>query len=113
MPDATPLLKGTLDLLVLKTLTWSPMHGFEIAEWLAQRSDDVLGIEDSALYQALHRLEERGLVSAEWGITENTRRARYYKLSPAGRAKLKAETSSWLRFSTAVSQVLAASARNA
>jgi PadR family transcriptional regulator PadR len=101
-----PVLKGTLDVLVLKALSWGPMHGFGIACWLEQRSSGVLGIEDSALYQALQRLEERRLVVAEWGITENNRRARYYRLTAAGRSHLRAETSSWMRFAGAVTEIL-------
>src|SRR5829696_6621284 len=71
MADTLPLLKGTLDVLVLKALSWAPMHGFEITAWLESRSDGALGVQDSALYQALHRLEERGLTAAEWGVTSN------------------------------------------
>ena len=74
--DTLPLVKGTLDTLVLKALSWTPMHGFEITSWLEERSAGTLGVQDSALYQALHRLEERGLVTAEWGITANNQRAR-------------------------------------
>jgi len=87
-----PLVKGTLDVLVLKTLSWSPMHAFEIAKWLEERSDGRLSVEDAALMQALHRMEERQLLEAEWGLTENGRRARYYRLTAAGRAHLRAET---------------------
>ena len=107
MPDdSLPLLKGTLDLLVLKALTWGPMHGFGIASWLEQYSDGALGVDDSAMYQALHRLEGRGQIEAEWGVTENNRRARYYKLTTAGRRHLRAETESWLRYTTSVTAVL-------
>ena len=86
------LLKGTLDVLVLKTLSWGPMHGFEITSWLEERSGGRLDVTDAALLQALHRMEERKLISAEWGITENGRRARYYRLTPKGRATLRAES---------------------
>jgi transcriptional regulator len=116
MPDASPpvaVLKGTLDVLVLKALSWGPMHGFGIATWLEQRSGGVLGIEDSALYQALQRLEERGLLAAEWGVTEKKRRARYYRLTAAGRARLRAEATSWRRYAGAVSEILGATARTA
>ncbi|HMC54767.1 MAG TPA: PadR family transcriptional regulator [Gemmatimonadaceae bacterium] len=85
-------LKGTLDILVLKTLSWGPMHGFEITAWLEQRSAGELQVDDAALLQALHRMEERNLLAAEWGVTENNRRARYYKLTAAGRAHLRAES---------------------
>lgn len=100
------LLQGTLDMLVLKALTWGPQHGFGIACWLEERSHGVLGVEDSALYQALQRMEERGLVAAEWGLTENNRRARYYELTAAGRRQLRAEVSHWERLSAAVDLVL-------
>ena len=108
-----PVLKGTLDVLVLKALSWGPMHGFGIAIWLEQRSGGVLGIEDSALYQALQRLEERGLVSAEWGVTENNRRARYYKLTSGGRSHLRAETSTWMRYAGAVTEILESATQSA
>jgi PadR family transcriptional regulator, regulatory protein PadR len=104
--DSLPLVKGTLDILVLKALSWAPMHGFEITEWLEQRSGGALGVQDSALYQALHRLEERGLTAAEWGVTENNQRARYYKLTRAGRAHLAAETEQWVRYADTVTGIL-------
>lgn len=85
------LLKGTLDVLVLKALSWGPMHGFEITSWLEQRSGGRIEVVDAALLQALHRMEERGLISAEWGITRNGRRARYYQLTDSGRDRLKNE----------------------
>jgi transcriptional regulator len=110
MADALPVLKGTLDVLVLKALSWTPMHGFEITSWLESRSGGALGIQDSALYQALHRLEERGLTTAEWGVTENNQRARYYKLTRAGRAHLTAETSQWVRYAETVTGILTSAA---
>jgi transcriptional regulator len=113
MPDPAPLLKGTLDVLVLKTLSWGAMHGFEIIDWLEQRSGGVLGVDDGALYHAMHRLEVRGLVDAEWGVTDNNRRARYYRLTSAGRRRLRDETSSWLRYAGAVTAVLTAARRTA
>jgi transcriptional regulator len=106
MSDPTPLVKGTLDILVLKALSWTAMHGFEITTWLEERSDGTLAVEDSALYQALHRMEERGLVAAEWGITPNNRRARYYRVSEAGRAHLRAETARWVRYAGTVTSIL-------
>ena len=106
MTDQLSLVKGTLDVLVLKTLSWGPMHGFEITSWLEDRSGGALDVEDSALYQALHRLEERGLVVAEWGVTENNRQARFYKLTPAGRKRLAEERATWARVSRAVDLVL-------
>jgi transcriptional regulator len=101
------MLKGTLDLLVLKTLSWGPMHGYGIATWLEQRSDGSLLLDDSALYQALQRMEGRGWLSAEWGITENNRRARYYKLTTAGRHRLRSESETWLRYTESVTAILA------
>src|SRR5665213_1812628 len=94
------LVKGTLDALVLKTLSWGPMHGFEITNWLETQSDGRLGVEDSALYQALHRLEERDLIVADWRVTENNRRARFYSLSAKGKAHLRAETANWLSYAS-------------
>jgi len=86
------LLKGTLDVLVLKALSWTPMHAFEIASWLDDRSNSRVEVEDAALLQALHRLEERKLLASEWGVTKKARRARYYRLTPTGRAHLRAES---------------------
>jgi PadR family transcriptional regulator PadR len=112
MPAAPlPLVKGTLDALVLKTLSWGAMHGFEITSWLEEQSDGRLGVEDSALYQALHRLEERDLIAADWGMTENNRRARYYSLSTKGKAHLRAETENWLSYAGAVTTILTMSRR--
>jgi PadR family transcriptional regulator PadR len=109
--DALPLFKGTLDLLILKTLSWGPMHGYAIATWLEERSDGTLGVDDSALYQALQRMEGRGLLAAEWGTTENNRRARYYKLTTAGRQRLRAESETWLRYTKSVTSILALASR--
>jgi PadR family transcriptional regulator, regulatory protein PadR len=107
--DQLALVKGTLDVLVLKALSWGPMHGFEITTWLEDSSAGALDVDDSALYHALHRMEERGLIAAEWGVTENNRRARYYAVTSAGRAHLRAETARWLRYSQMVSGILTAS----
>ena len=104
--ESLPVVKGTLDLLVLRALSWAPMHGFEITAWLEERSGGALAVEDSALYQALHRMEDRGLVRAEWGVTENKRRARYYRVTAAGRAHLRAETARWLEYSETVTGIL-------
>jgi len=101
-----PVVKGVLDMLVLRALSWGPMHGFEILAWLERESVGSLPVEDSALYQALYRMEERGLVAADWGTTENNRRARYYKVTRAGTAQLKSETARWLDFADAVTRVL-------
>ena len=105
------LLKGTLDVLVLKTLSWGPMHGFEITRWLEAQSGGRLDITDAALLQALHRLEERELLTAEWGVTKNERRARYYKLTTAGRAQLRVESAALIRQFDGVTSVLAARTR--
>jgi PadR family transcriptional regulator, regulatory protein PadR len=102
------LLKGTLDVLVLKTLSWGAMHGFEITSWLEERSGGRIGVTDAALLQALHRLEERGLVAAEWGVTGNGRRARYYSLTAAGRATLRAESAALVEDAEALTSVLTA-----
>jgi PadR family transcriptional regulator PadR len=100
------LLQGTLDVLVLRTLAWGSMHGYAVSRWIHQRTDGVLEIEDAPLYKALHRLERAQLVSAEWGLSENNRRARYYSLTAAGRRALKAEESAWRRYAEAVFKVL-------
>jgi PadR family transcriptional regulator len=105
------LLKGTLDVLVLKALSWVPMHGFEITCWLEERSSGDLEVDDGALYQALHRLEERGLIASEWGVTGNNRRARYYKLTAAGKGHLRTETASLVRYARTVTAILEERAR--
>lgn len=102
------LLKGTLDVLVLKTLSWGPMHGFEITKWLEARSDARLDVTDAALLQALHRLEARRLLAAEWGVTKNERRARYYRLTAAGREQLRAESTALMDQLDALATVLSA-----
>ena len=103
-----PLIKGTLDVLVLKTVSWGPMHGFEIIRWIEDRSDGQFAIENAALLQALHRLEERRLLSGAWGVTENNRRARYYSITPAGKAVLKQEADAWRDAIAALGAVLSA-----
>jgi transcriptional regulator len=102
------VLKGTLDVLILKTLSWGPAHGYAVSRWIREVTDQALHIEEGALYPALHRLEQRGWVSAEWGLSDNNRRARYYRLTPQGRAQLRREVSGWDRFAAAVSKVLSA-----
>jgi PadR family transcriptional regulator, regulatory protein PadR len=102
------VLKGTLDVLILKTLSWGPAHGYAVSRWIRDVTDQALVIEEGALYPALHRLEQRGWVSAEWGLSDNNRRARYYRLTPQGRAQLRREMSGWDRFAAAVSKVLTA-----
>lgn len=107
MSDALPIVKGTLDVLVLKALSWTPMHGFEISTWLDARSAGGLGIEESALYQALYRMEERGFVAAKWGVTPNNRRARYYRITHKGRRRLEAEARRWMQYAELVTAILA------
>lgn len=100
------LLPGTLDMMILRTLRRAAMHGYDIAEWIQQSSDEVLLVEEGALYQALHRLELRGLLDSEWGLSENNRRAKFYRLNTLGRKHLAAETLRWTRLSAAVSRVM-------
>jgi PadR family transcriptional regulator PadR len=104
--DAMPVVKGTLDVLVLKALSWQTMHGFEVTRWLEARSRERLELEDSALYQALYRMEKRNLVAGEWGITKQNRRARYYRITSQGRAYLRQQTSLWMRYAETVSEIL-------
>jgi PadR family transcriptional regulator PadR len=113
MSESLPLVKGTLDALVLKALSWTPMHGFEVTSWLEDQSGGSLEVNDSALYQALYRMEERGLVEAQWGVTENNRRARYYRITPAGQAYLAEESERFLRYARTVGGILSAAPRAA
>lgn len=98
----TDILRGTLDLLILKALGWGPSHGYGVARWIQFATEDVLEVGEGTLYPALHRLEERGYVEAEWGVSENNRRAKYYTLTSAGRAQLTAEAASWRRYARAI-----------
>ena len=100
------LLQGTLDLLILKTLSRGPMHGYAVAEFIEQTSEEVLRVEEGALYPALHRLELRGLLDAEWGASENNRRAKFYELTKSGRRQLETEESSWRKLTAAVGDIL-------
>jgi len=100
------LLQGTLDLLILKSLAGGPMHGYGVAEWIHESSQDVLRVEEGALYPALHRLELRGLLSAEWGVSDNNRRAKFYALTNTGKKQLMQETEYWRRMSNAIARVL-------
>ena len=104
------VMQGTLDVLVLRSLRAGPQHGYGITSWIRQCTDGDLEIEDGALYQALHRLEHRGIVQAAWGVTDNNRRARYYKLTAPGRRELRAAEESWRRYARAVFRVLDAEA---
>ena len=105
MPRPT-LLQGTVDVLILRTLAWTSMHGYGISRWIADRSDGALAVEDAALYQALHRLERKGLVQSEWGISEKNHRAKYYSLTPAGRRQLKTEVAELREYMAVLFEVL-------
>src|ERR687889_2870019 len=96
--DTSDLLHGTLDLLVLKALSTTPMHGFGLSKWIEQRAGNDLEIVDSALYKALHQLEDNAAITAEWGVSDNNRRAKYYSLTARGRQTLRAETATWKRY---------------
>jgi len=100
------MLQATVDILILRTLAWEPMHGYAISRWLDARSDGVLSVDGAALYQALHRLENRKWVSATWGVSENNRKAKYYTLTAAGKAQLRAESAVWKTYAEAVAKVL-------
>jgi len=102
----TELLQGTLDMLILKTLTLGPMHGYDIVRRIQQVSDSVLQVEEGSLYPSLHRMEKRGWIEAEWGLSENNRKAKFYQITSAGRRQLRASTAKWTRYATAVFKVL-------
>lgn len=107
MPSpALPLLPGTLDLLVLKAAAWRPEHGYGIARRIEERSGGALRVEEGALYQALHRLEHRGALAAEWGTSDSGRRAKFYRLTADGREHLRREATAWRRYATAIATVL-------
>jgi PadR family transcriptional regulator PadR len=100
--DSLDLLKGTLDVLVLKALTWGPRHGYGVARWVEDATRGALQIEEGALYHALHRLEKKGWLTSEWDLSETNRRAKYYALTAAGRRQLAAQTATWTRYAEAV-----------
>ena len=106
MAASLDLLQGTLDLLVLRTLSWGPMHGYSVARLIKERSKSVFLVEEGALYPALHRLERKGLVESEWGVSENNRKAKFYQLTVRGRAELRNELAEWSRYTKAVAGVL-------
>ena len=106
MEKERDLMQGTLDMLVLKALARGPKHGYAVADWIHESSNDVLHVEEAALYPAVHRLELKELLSAEWGTSENNRRAKYYSLTPAGRKKLAEEAEYWRRMSRAIARVM-------
>jgi PadR family transcriptional regulator PadR len=105
------LLQGTLDLLVLKSLAFGSRHGVDVAEWIRATSDDELRIDDGALYTALHRMQRRGWCAAEWGLSKNNRKAKYYRLTKDGRKQLKSDAALWARYAQAVFKILDASAQ--
>ena len=107
-PTELELVRGTLDLLILKTLSWGPMHGLAVTRWIEQGSRRSLQIEEGALYPALHRMEQKGWLDSDWGYTDQGRRARFYKITAAGRRQLAAEVSRWARYTDAVQLVLEA-----
>jgi PadR family transcriptional regulator PadR len=102
------LLQGTLDLIVLKTLSWGPMHGFGIARWIQHTTEDALQVEEGSLYPALYRMENRGWIKAQWALTENGRRAKYYKLTAVGKRQLAAESESWDQLTGAIGKIMTA-----
>lgn len=106
MAETLSLLQGTVDVLILKTLTWTPMHGYGLSQWIRDKTGGDLAIEDAALYQALHRLERKGWVESEWGVSETNRRAKFYSITKAGRTQLRAEMVSIRRYVTALYKVL-------
>ena len=101
------LVRGTLDLLILKSLTWEPRHGYGISEWVELVTDGSLLMEEGTLYPALHRLQNKGLIQSEWGLSENNRKAKYYRLTTAGQAHLRAEADTWTRYTETVARALA------
>jgi PadR family transcriptional regulator PadR len=111
--SSVEVLRGTLDLLILKAVSWGPTHGYAVARWIEQATDDVLRIEEGSLYPALHRLETRRWIAADWGLSDNNRRAKYYTLTPKGRAQLRLEKATWTRFAGAVFAALEAPAQPA
>jgi len=106
--DASDLLHGTLDVLVLKALSLGALHGYAVSEWIERHGGGDLVIVDAALYKALHRLEDARAIESEWGVSENNRKAKYYALTPRGRAQLRAEAATWRRYANAVGRILEA-----
>jgi len=104
------VMQGTLDLILLKALSWGTMHGYGVSRWVRQATDGELQLEEGALYPALHRLEQRGWVESEWGVSENNRRAKFYFLTSAGRRQLRTEAAAWQRYATLLTRMLTASA---
>ena len=111
MKPKVELVKGTLDIMILKSLSWGPLHGYAVSRWIRQTTNDALQIEEGALYPALHRMEERGWLTAEWGLSENNRRAKFYFLTDLGRQQLQAGETSWVSFAEALAKILSATER--
>ena len=105
--------QGAIELLILKTLSWGPQHGFSVARWIQHTTDDVLCLEEGSLYPTLHRMEDKGWVTATWGISGNNRRAKFYELTSAGKAQLTSESRDWWKYADAIAKVLTATARPA
>jgi PadR family transcriptional regulator, regulatory protein PadR len=103
-----PFKRGAIELLVLKTLSWGPMHGYAIARWIQDTTNDALRVEEGSLYPALHRLENKGLIEPTWGLSDSARQAKFYALTPAGRRSLKAESESWMLYAAAITKVVTA-----
>jgi transcriptional regulator len=108
MPPDLEFKRGAIELLILKTLSWGPMHGYGIARWIETTTDDALRVEEGSLYPALNRLEDKALIEGSWGVSENNRRAKFYALTPRGRRALQTEAESWTRFAEAIAKVLTA-----
>ena len=106
MATELPFKRGAIELLILKTLSWGPMHGYAIAKWIQDITDDALSVEEGSLYPALHRLENKGLIEPSWGVSDNNRQAKFYSLTADGRRALRAETESWALYSAAISKVV-------
>jgi len=109
--DSLTLLKGTLDVLILKSLSWAPLHGYAVSRWIRQTTDDVLEVQEGVLYPALHRLERRGLVQAEWGRSDTNRKVKYYELTEQGVVRLATQGNEWSRYADAMDKVLGATER--
>src|SRR5499427_6302541 len=106
MTRGLDLLQGTLDLIVLKSLSWGPMHGFGLARWIQHTTEDLLQVEEGSLYPALYRMENKGWIKAQWALTENGRRAKYYRLTASGRRQLDAESESWAQLTGAIGRIM-------
>lgn len=106
----TDLLRSSLDLLILKALSWGPLHGYAVAEWIEQSTGDALSLEEGTLYPALHRLERKGWVQSEWGVSDSNRKAKFYKATAAGRARFRAQAPAWHRYADAIAAALRATA---